>query len=350
MNETLGRELLELAGGRKITKAGHYLKCCCPFGPLFHSNGVDRNPSFFLYLGSDEKPAFFNCFGCGQGGSLLKFVHLMNVMSGYFRTDLTKYVIAEDAIEQEIITRIEGLTGFDPFISKPEEEFVIPEFVEFSYAKERFEACGFEAYENCTNTIAIKWLEGRRKIPKHILIDGLVYVGVDAILFPVCDSSMRMYELYARKLGDKDFRRVRPEVLGFEQNYRSNSHFYLEHLCSDTVTTGVIVEGAFDAFRLLELGMTGVLASLGSIAKDQLTSLWFDTVLLGFDADKGGQRMLKKSFELLKGKTALGVLRWDVIGSDEKRCKDADDIRTRAQLKTVLSHIKLYRPRLNFSL
>jgi hypothetical protein len=68
------KEYLE-AKGVALQKSGKHMKCKCPLP----GHEDDHDPSFYITTKADGVE-LFKCFGCGNGGSIITLIHLMENM------------------------------------------------------------------------------------------------------------------------------------------------------------------------------------------------------------------------------------------------------------------------------
>lgn len=85
-----------------IIHKGNEIAVTCPF----HSNGMERKPSCFIYVGDDDQLPWgtFHCFACGEKGSLIKF------LSGVF--DCNEYYV-KGWLKRNFTERIDTIRDID---------------------------------------------------------------------------------------------------------------------------------------------------------------------------------------------------------------------------------------------
>ena len=72
-------DVVELLGGVQLTKEGKRYKTHCP---LYGHPGDDSTPSLMVYPESGS----FYCYGCHQGGDVLRFVQLLTPRRSFHET------------------------------------------------------------------------------------------------------------------------------------------------------------------------------------------------------------------------------------------------------------------------
>ena len=68
-------KVLKLYGSTIEKVAGNKIMTSCPFARWTHSGGVDRRPSFTIFMG--RKSIGYNCFSCGEKGHIYNLVWKM---------------------------------------------------------------------------------------------------------------------------------------------------------------------------------------------------------------------------------------------------------------------------------
>jgi DNA primase len=226
-----------------LKENGEELIGLCPF----HS---DTKPSF----GLNTKTGKWHCFGCGEGGDLLK---LLELLTG-------------DLIKSSLL--ISNLELGDYKEAPPPAEIVLP-----------------------TNDGASKYLENRGYSP-HIISKHEVYYNVmRGLIIPVRDAKSKLVGWIERKNGYKYSRGLpKGRTLYNLNNNLLNSSIH-------------VVEGALDAMWLEQSGVPSV-ATLGAyvtVEQIDLLKKWFKQITVIPDNDEAGINMGVRLNKLLGAKIIL---------------------------------------------
>lgn len=74
-----------------IKSRGEWVTATCPFSPYTHSKGADRNASFGISVSPDGSSGY-NCFSCGERGSLTMLPFKLSQFDGINRPELEEFI------------------------------------------------------------------------------------------------------------------------------------------------------------------------------------------------------------------------------------------------------------------
>jgi len=297
-----------------LKKMGTSWKGLCPF----HQ---EKTASFNVR----SEPAFFHCFGCGEGGDVFKFVMLHERVS---------FPEAVEALARRFGVPVpEGGGRFEagPDRKEREEILALMEAAAQHYTRNLWTAPGTKAREYLlgrgfgketlerirAGAARDSWddllgaLRGRFP-PKALLAAGLVLErqGKDGhydrfrnrAVFPILGESGKVAAFGARSLDGSE-----PKYLNSPETpvYQKSRTLYGLSWAKDAIRRDgrvVLMEGYLDVARALEAGVLEALATCGTAltaGHARLIHRFAERVVLSFDQDEAGQKAARKSFEVL---------------------------------------------------
>jgi DNA primase len=294
----------------KLRRVGKNYSGLCPF----HH---EKTPSFSV---SSEKQ-FYNCFGCGEAGSVITFVMK------------TKNLIFIDAIKY-LAERAHILFDFDEGANKQVEDRR-----EHLY-RINVEAARFFFKNLFQNKIALNYFKGRgieestikrfglgfaldswNALLQHLKKKGfteldMVSAGLlskndkgkiydrfrNRVMFPVFDYKGKVIGFGGRVLDDS-----KPKYLNSPETYVFNKGTNLYGLNFAIKTsinrTFIIVEGYMDCIALHQQGITNAVASLGTaltVNQAKLMKRYADKIIISYDADVAGEAATVRGLDILR--------------------------------------------------
>ncbi|MBS0289019.1 MAG: DNA primase [Proteobacteria bacterium] len=296
----------------KLKKNGSNYSACCPF----HQ---EKTPSFTV----SPTKQFYHCFGCGMHGDVIRF--LMDYQSLSFvdaverlagRIGLT---VPKDPLEaakaQVKLTTTMVLNRCAAFYAEklkhhPEAKTAV------AYLKKRgltgkvakqFQI-GFapSGWDNLLSFFqgdngALKILEETGLIIKHP--QGRFYDRFrERIMFPIRDRRGEVIGFGARVMDKSQPKYLNsPESSVFQKGHCMYGLYEALH-SKQKWQTAIVVEGYLDVVALVQMGVTGVVATLGTaITTHHLSALFnlVDELVFCFDGDKAGQGAAWKALQLV---------------------------------------------------
>lgn len=303
----------------QLKRKGHRLTACCPF----HN---EKSPSFHV----DEPKGVYHCFGCGQGGDLIKFAMDIEGLSFpealEFLADLAGVELprrrgggpSRDLVEGLRQIYAEAVSFYHGMLRKNSQakEYLLSRGIRDSTIQ--LFKLGF-----APNQWDGLYLALRDKFdPAHMEKSGLFKLGKtgkpydifrDRVMFPIYDAYNNVIAFGGRLMGGEDG----PKYINSPESpiYTKGRHLYnLQFAKAFLKKTQevVVVEGYMDAIQVYQAGVGGVIASLGTAftpEQGKLLKRYSTKVLLNFDGDKAGFKAARTSIEtLLKLDMEIGVV------------------------------------------
>lgn len=267
---------------------GKYMTHTCPFAPVTHRNGRDRNPSFSIMI-AEEGYSYYKCWSCKIQGKLYTLKHKLS------------QVLENEGNVKSIreMREAEDLT----IIEKPYEA---PVYI--NQTLERPKPIDEAVYENIFVDIAesgeaCNYLTSRAISSRTVNRLGIRYDDVERrIVFPVRGRDGNLYGYTGRTIlqdweeKDRECRQRGgryPKVkdyAGLQKRF-----FLLNEQNLDNGKSTLVVEGLFALARMVELGVEAslnIVAVLGSSLTppkvETLTNIG-NAVYLLFDNDEAGR-------------------------------------------------------------
>lgn len=302
-----------ISGYLKLAKAGVNYRAVCPF----HS---ENTPSFFV---SPQKQ-IWNCFGCGEGGDMFKFVMKMEgvefvdalrILAKKAGVELKKEnpeLKTERSVLQEICIQAAryfqnnlqsegGKSAYDYLISRGFSDETITEF-KIGYA--------LPSWDGLYNFLSLKGFE-KEKIEKAGLALASSKSGAkkyfdrfrDRIMFPISDASGYVVGFTGRYLTPKENEGKymnTPQTLIYD---KSNILYGLDKSKVEIrkKDKALLVEGQMDLISCWQDGIKNVVATSGTaLTQGQLKILkrYTNNIKISFDMDIAGDNATKKGIDL----------------------------------------------------
>lgn len=296
----------------KLKRSGRNYLGICPF----HS---EKTPSFSV---SPEKQ-IFHCFGCGVGGNVIHFImkienldfvesikllaekakiFLPEVISSKFETDKQKL--------KEKIYEInkESAKYFFNVLKSTKLSFLLEYLKRRGLTPDMVNKFGIGYSQNTSDSLC-NYLLSLNYSPDLIVQSGVGYKDKNnrlhdkfrnRLMFPIIDVRDRVIGFGGRVLDNSLPKYINsPETLV----YSKGKNLYALNLAKKTNEKFVIVvEGYMDAITLHNLGITNVVAALGTsftVEQVRLLRKYFSEIIVSFDSDSAGQNAIMRSLDLL---------------------------------------------------
>jgi DNA primase len=295
----------------RLARSGRQWKGCCPF----HG---EKTPSFYVY-----EDGHYHCFGCGAHGDAIGFVMQAE---GIGFMEAVERLAAEAGLEvprpspeaAETERKLLDLTAvLEAAQSGYHRRLLLPEG---RHALAYLRGRGLS--EDTIRRFGLGWSgEGRGALAADLGRDGitqdqLVDAGLlrrddetgrtfelffNRVMFPIRERRGRVISFGGRILGDGQPKYVNgPETAVFSKR----RILYALNLAREAVRGGaplVVVEGYMDVIALVQAGIGGAVAPLGTaLTEEQLEELWrlAPAPILCFDGDAAGSRAAARAAEL----------------------------------------------------
>ena len=298
-----------------LKKAGGHYKGLCPF----HG---EKTPSFTV----NREKGFFNCFGCGRGGDVFKFLELQeNVgfqdavkqLAQRFGVALPELEESDEqragAAERETLLKIHEVAAawFREQLATPAGARIRTQIADRGITLATGDVLGL-GYAPPGRDGLRQALMRQGFSPPLLLRAGLVVQRDDGsvvdrfrnrLMIPICRDTGSVIAFGGRAVdGDQQ-----PKYLNSPETpiYSKGRTLYGLNLSKAAIRQrgfGVLVEGYFDFAQVYQAGVHGVVASCGTALTPQQAQQLrrFTTkVVLSFDPDAAGQGATVKSCDLL---------------------------------------------------
>jgi len=319
-------DLVEVATDHvKLKKRGRKYEGLCPF----HE---EKTPSFSI----DNEKGLFYCFGCHAGGDAIKFVMELDRLSfpeaverlarqfGVHLPPASPDARRRRQTSDRLRTVLEEAQHwFTEQLDSPAGAGARSELERRGYGKETWRDFGF-GYAPDDWRQLLEHME--RRHPQGVIIEAGLAVQPDSgknpydrfrgrLTFPVRDSEGRLIAFGGRILGDGE-----PKYLNSPESalfHKRSTLFCLDRarraIADDA--EAVVVEGYFDCFSLHLVGITNVVATLGTALTSDHARLLRrrlgadGRVVLCYDADSAGRRAAATGAKvLLEAGVAVAVV------------------------------------------
>jgi DNA primase len=294
----------------KLRRVGKNYSGLCPF----HH---EKTPSFSV---SSEKQ-FYNCFGCGEAGSVITFV--MKTKNLIF-IDAIKYLAErahipfdfDEGANKQVEDRRERLYKINVEAAR----FFFNSLFQNKTALNYFKGRGIE--ESTIKRFGLGFaLDSWNALLQHLKKKGyteldMVSAGLlskndkgriydrfrNRVMFPVFDYKGKVIGFGGRVLDDS-----KPKYLNSPETYVFNKGTNLYGLNfaikSNINRTFIIVEGYMDCIALHQQGITNAVASLGTaltVNQAKLMKRYADKIIISYDADLAGEAATVRGLDILR--------------------------------------------------
>ncbi|MDR0732287.1 MAG: DNA primase [Treponema sp.] len=294
-------------------KGGRYWGRC-----PFHAGGQERTPSFTV----DPDRKMYYCFGCQQGGSVIKFIMEMDKLSfpeaietlaRRFGVEIIREGGGVEDEDQEKNSRIQGLVELYRGVSVSFQYFLM-ERSEGEAAKQYILSRGISA--ELINRFKLGyapadrgWLFGfltKKGFSEALLAASGLFSEryprssffSNRLMFPISDRQGRIVAFGGRIIeGDG------PKYLNSRETelYHKGQTLFAINLALPEIRrtrAAYLAEGYMDVIALHQAGITNAVAPLGTAFTDdqaRLLGRWAEQVNLVFDSDEAGQNAAVKA-------------------------------------------------------
>jgi DNA primase len=289
-------------------RAGRYWGCC-----PFHQ---EKTPSFAV----DPDRKMYYCFGCHQGGNIIKFVMEMDKASFPEAVELlakkagvelvyeggNDYEGKRDTRKDDLYVLYDKLAGSF--------HYLLMEKSEYGHAKRYILERGITGeildrfrlgYAPADRSWLFRFLSKKSYSPELLALSGLFSADHpqsaffrDRLMFPIADRQGRTVAFGGRLLSGDGPKYINSRESGI---YKKGSTLFAVDLAMDEIRrtkTAYLAEGYMDVIALHQAGITNAVAPLGTAFTDdqaRLLKRWADKICLVFDADGAGQTAAVKA-------------------------------------------------------
>lgn len=315
-----------------LKRSGSSYKALCPF----HE---EKTPSFTVQRGDTH----YHCFGCNAHGDAIEFLmnhqkmsflEAVESLSEKFGVVLETVNAPEDKSTPKTLLKdaiFKAVRFYHFYLLHTEDghlalNYLYKRGIDLDYIKK------FQIGLSSKDPYLLQKIARKQEINKKLLYEtGLIKLTsdgkerdffIDRIMIPITDSLGSYIGFSARKYKEETFG---PKYINTPETYlfkKSKVLFGLS-FCKRTIAKqrkAIVVEGQFDALRLIYSGFTNVVAGQGTAFGEthvkELKNLGVEHVFLAFDSDNAGKAAAVKVGDLFQ-KEAIEVSVVNLpIGSD----------------------------------
>ncbi|MEK7453147.1 MAG: DNA primase [Patescibacteria group bacterium] len=302
-----------VSGYIKLQKAGSSFRAICPF----HN---EHSPSFFV----SSSKQIFNCFGCGKGGDIFKFVmemegiefvdalRILAKQAGVELKKVNKEEQSEKSILQDI--SVDAARYFYKNLHSVEGESALKYLEERGILKETMDefklGYALPSWDSLYNFLALKGYKNEM-IEKAGLIFSSLKSGKkkyfdrfrDRIMFPISDSNGYIVGFTGRYLIPKENEGKyvnSPQTPIFD---KGKILYALDKTKVEIKKEGsvVLVEGQMDVISSWQDGVKNVVASSGTALtqyQSKLLKRYSPNLKMAFDMDSAGDIATKRGIDV----------------------------------------------------
>lgn len=315
-----------------IKQSGTNFKGLCPF----HG---EKTPSFYV----STSKQMYKCFGCGEGGDVIKFVMSMEnlefmdalkLLAKQCGVDVNTNMNEETKLKMEKINKFQNVhreaaryyfsnlitsknPGYNYLRNRGLDDKIIKKFglgyslkswdslknylLSRGYTNEELSECGLITYKKENNKSYDKFR--------------------NRVMFPIFDYRGNVIGFGGRVLDDSEPKYLNsPDTLIFNKRFNLYGlNFSRKEIIDKTI---ILVEGYMDLISLYQYGIKNVVATLGTALTDQqgmLIKRYADSAIISYDSDDAGIKATLRAIDIL---TKLDI---NVKILNLKDCKDPDE-------------------------
>ena len=315
-----------------IKQSGTNFKGLCPF----HG---EKTPSFYV----STSKQMYKCFGCGEGGDVIKFVMSMEnlefmdalkLLAKQCGVDVNTNMNEETKLKMEKINKFQNIhreaaryyfsnlitsknPGYNYLRNRGLDDKIIKKFglgyslkswdslknylLSKGYTNEELSECGLITYKKENNKSYDKFR--------------------NRVMFPIFDYRGNVIGFGGRVLDDSEPKYLNsPDTLIFNKRFNLYGlNFSRKEIIDKTI---ILVEGYMDLISLYQYGIKNVVATLGTALTDQqgmLIKRYADSAIISYDSDDAGIKATLRAIDIL---TKLDI---NVKILNLKDCKDPDE-------------------------
>ncbi|MDR2786135.1 MAG: DNA primase, partial [Treponema sp.] len=289
-------------------RSGRYWGCC-----PFHQ---EKTPSFTV----DPDRKMYYCFGCHQGGNIIKFVMEMDKASFPEAVELlakkagvelvyeggNDYEGQRDTHKDDLYVLYDKLAGSFHYLlmEKPEYNHAKRYILERGITEEMLDRFRL-GYAPGDRSWLFRFLSKKSYSPELLAISGLFYPDYpqsaffhNRLMFPIADRQGKTVAFGGRLLSGDG-----PKYINSRESdiYRKGATLFAIDLAMSEIRrtkTAYLAEGYMDVIALHQAGITNAVAPLGTAFTDdqaRLLKRWAERICLVFDADGAGQTAAVKA-------------------------------------------------------
>jgi len=300
-----------VSGYVSLKKSGRGLMGLCPF----HK---EKSPSF--HVSADKQ--MYHCFGCGEGGTVahfimkaenLDFVETLKLLADKARISLPEPDSSQNAKEiQSQRQRIYQANAsaarfFYNSLTGDVGKDALLYFVNRGFSKKTITSFGLGYAPNSRNAL-ITHMTSLGYTPEELALFGLALIKDDKIIdkfrnrvmFPIIDLRGNVVAFGGRVMDDSIPKYLNsPETLAF---VKSRNIYALNFAKNANAKSLILVEGYMDVISLHQVGITNVVATLGTaLAEEQakLLARYAKDIIICYDSDSAGIMAALRAIDII---------------------------------------------------
>ncbi|MEG0521381.1 MAG: DNA primase [Clostridia bacterium] len=338
-------DIVEIIGEQlQLKKKGRNYFGCCPF---------HKEKTASMSVSPDKQ--LFKCFGCGEGGNVLKFVmksknidfrESLEYLAEKANIDVTKYLVGTSNIEsvnsqtKDLKANIYKMNiiaarAFSDSLRETTDKILVDYLEKRNLSKESITKFGI-GYGTCKQPL-MNILKKEGFTEEDILASELIkkveknnkvwYFESfkDRLIFPIFDVRDRVIAFGGRTLKEVDT--YNPKYVNSTENlvyHKGNTLYGMNVAKKEKLENIIVVEGYMDCLALQKSGITNAVASLGTALTESQAKLikkYTEQVIMCYDQDAAGQNATLRAISIL----STQGLKTKVLKLDSEKTKDPDD-------------------------
>ena len=306
-------DILEIIGQVvRLKRAGRRYVGLCPF----HN---EKTPSFYV----SPEEGFFYCFGCGEGGDVIKFVmrhwnlsfmEAVQFLAERYRIQLpadARYVPKEPDRHKDLYEVLEAACEYfyaqlhHSGIGKTAREYLRGRGLTEAIIEQQRLGYAPKGWNNMLRYLNRRGIDEEIGVKAGLLIEseqGRIYDRFrDRLIFPITDPKGRIVAFGGRSLDGSEPKYLNsPETPIYNKGKTLYGYPLARKACKDKGEL-VVVEGYMDLLALYARGFYRAVATLGTAltaAQVRLMRRIADEVIMVYDADEAGQKAMFRALPL----------------------------------------------------
>ena len=338
----------------KLSQSGHNYKGLCPF----HG---EKTPSFYV----STSKQMYKCFGCGEGGDVIKFVMQMEnlefidaikVLGDRYGIDVNTNLTEKDKLYikkikryQEIHMEVARMYFYKLINTKNEGyKYLIERGLDEKTIKKFGLGYSSDSWNELMNTMISKGYSKEELIECGLLSKSAQKQATydkfrNRVMFPIFDYRGNVIGFGGRVLDNSEPKYLNsPETIIFNKRLNLYGLNFSRKEIKNNIL--ILVEGYMDLISMYQYGVKNVVATLGTALTEEqalLIKRYAQTAIISYDSDSAGVKATLRAIDIL---VKQGI---NVKVLSLKDCKDPDDFMRKygvnkyeQAVKDAISHIK----------
>lgn len=297
-----------ISGYRTLTRAGHNLKCLCPF----HN---EKTPSLVVY---PETQSFY-CFGCGAGGDAVSFVMKMENLDYMEAVKLLAQragmAVPEDGIDDEsarhkmrlLEQNREAARFFHACLKSNEGRQALAYLKGRGLSDATIKKFGLgyapASWDRLKNHLHKKGFTEREMLDGYLVTNrknnSTYDIFRNRIIFPVIDIRGNVIAFGGRVMDDS-----KPKYLNTADTpvFKKSRNLFALNIAKSTKRKNLILaEGYMDIIALHQAGFDNAVATLGTALTSEqanMISRYAEETVISYDTDEAGRKASARAIEI----------------------------------------------------